>query len=366
MVANFSTITIVNNFYPEFIALFVMFSSFFLLIGTLDRKRFNLKTTLVCNIVGIFFCLSLFLSLTGQLGLIIYALLGSFSACLCLPNLIASFLENTNFNNRGSTSGILIFITYILIFFLSAFINSFYIFVTILLAIKALSILVSLKVTFKANESDAPFFAKQKNIIKLSFLSLWLIFILADAFSGFLIAQAPNSNAQIATNINIESYLFGLVSMIIGGALMDNFGRRRIMLFAFTYLGLSYGLISLTAFSFIQLAALDGIAWGILTVLFLMVLWGDACPFSNRPLWIAFSLIVTLFSQIFSTVFKAISPNLIGTSVVQLFPITSILLFLGVGIILYLPETLPDKILKKKELDDYIVQAKKVRQKYTK
>ena len=47
-----------------------------------------------------------------------------------------------------------------------------------------------------------------------------------------------------------------------------------------------------------------------------------------------------------------------------LFPITSFFLFIAAGIILTLPETLPEKIIQKKELEDYIKMAKRVKEKY--
>jgi len=49
---------------------------------------------------------------------------------------------------------------------------------------------------------------------------------------------------------------------------------------------------------------------------------------------------------------------------VQTFPLTSIFLFIAVIITLYLPETLPDKVVQARDLQDYIERAKRIKEKY--
>jgi hypothetical protein len=116
----------------------------------------------------------------------------------------------------------------------------------------------------------------------------------------------------------------------------------------------------------LPISALDGIAWGMLTVLFLLMLWGDICKPSKRTIWMAASLSIAILTYPGVIVAPHILSLLGSISQSDLFPITSFFLFIAVVIILYLPETLPEKIIQKKELEDYIHMAKKVKAKYKK
>jgi hypothetical protein len=52
-------------------------------------------------------------------------------------------------------------------------------------------------------------------------------------------------------------------------------------------------------------------------------------------------------------------------SVLAVFPLTCLFLFLAVLPLIYAPETLPEKELKERELKQYIGKAKKIKEKYT-
>jgi MFS family permease len=158
------------------------------------------------------------------------------------------------------------------------------------------------------------------------------------------------------------SQVIGLFTIFLGGILMDIYGRKKLMMFSFAYLGATYALMSFSKGVLYYFSVLDGIAWGMLTVMFLLVIWGDLCKPANRTIWIAFSLSSTMIAA----PLKIIVPYIFAMYKIStdVFPVASLFLFIAVVIILYLPETLPDKIIQKKELDDYINMAKKVKQKY--
>jgi MFS family permease len=158
------------------------------------------------------------------------------------------------------------------------------------------------------------------------------------------------------------SQVIGLVTIFLGGILMDIYGRKKLMMFSFAYLGATYAIMSVSRGSLFFFTVLDGIAWGMLTVMFLLVIWGDVCKPANRAIWIALSLSSTMIT----TPLKLIVPHIFAIYKIStdVFPIASLFLFIAVVIIQYLPETLPDKIIQKKELDDYINMAKKVKEKY--
>lgn len=148
--------------------------------------------------------------------------------------------------------------------------------------------------------------------------------------------------------------------------MMDIYGRRRLMMFSFAYLGANYAIISFSRGYLFWFTVLDGLAWGILTILFLLVLWGDLCKPSKRTKWIAASLSFSILIYPSIIVMPHVISLFTEPIVSDIFPLTSFLLFIAVVIILYLPETLPEKIIQKKELEDYIHMAKKVKEKYKK
>ena len=139
------------------------------------------------------------------------------------------------------------------------------------------------------------------------------------------------------------------------------------MMASYAYLGANYAVISFSTENLYWFTILDGIAWGILTVMFMLVLWGDLCKPSKRTVWLAASLSLSILMYPALVIAPHVVTLFAGSmDMNDLFPITSFFLFIAVVIILYLPETLPEKIIQKKELEDYIHMAKKVKQKYKK
>jgi hypothetical protein len=316
---------------------------------------------LICNAVGIAFPLLLLLEIKGIPGLLGYTFLGGISAALCLPNVISAFLSKTDYNNRGSACGIFTFMVFVVIIALSFIIDSFIALVIALVILKALGLLASSKIKSIDFSTEELVYIKTSIRTKIAFLVVWTIFTVVDAVVTTILGSVLNAS-QIQLTV-MESYIIGLVIMIVAGAFMDNYGRKRLMIIAYAYLGLDYALISVAGKSLFELTTLDGIAWGIITVLMLLVLWGDICKPTARGIWIAASLTIPYSARILILLL----PHLLGgLPFEQIFPITSIFLFVAVVIILSLPETLPDRFLQKKELEDYIQQVKKISEKYEK
>jgi hypothetical protein len=103
---------------------------------------------------------------------------------------------------------------------------------------------------------------------------------------------------------------------------------------------------------------LDGIAWGILTVYFLMVLAGDIIFPKMRAVFVSIILSLSIIGQYLLQIFWVE----IGVQIDQIFPLTVFFLFIAAVIVLILPETLPDRVMRKKELQGYIQKAKKIKE----
>jgi len=141
---------------------------------------------------------------------------------------------------------------------------------------------------------------------------------------------------------------------------MDFKGRRWTILIGFVALGLGYAALgffpSLSAIRAFFIV-IDSIAWGIFTVAFSFVIWGDIANdrraekfygLGNTPYLLALGL--ALFS---SPWLEILDPG-------KALPLASFFLFLAVIPIFFAPELLPEKVLKERELRKYVEEAKKV------
>lgn len=360
---NFNTL-IGRTIDPDLILLILDTSFFsaisFLIVGAILDQFLKKKVHLLWNLIGALFATLIFIPLDGLASAILFAILGGFSASLAIPGIISKIIGITTFENRGSTAGLFIFFVYALVFSTSIFINSVYSLAIILIAIKLInSVLVIARKPKDAANEDAALMAPSTMFLKLAFLALWGIFLLVDLLASNGAYQLLSK--ETLNMIGLQSIVLGLVSMVLGGWLMDRYGRKKLMVYSYVYLGIEYAIISITRGGLIAYTFIDGIAWGILSVLFIMVLWGDIIREKERPLYISIAFSIAIASLFFK---NFLSLSGIYFSIDQTFPSTSIFLFFAVILTLFLPETLPDKIMHGKELKDYLEQAKKIKEKF--
>jgi len=329
-----------------------------LLLGAFINKKLKLKGHLVWNLVGIIFGITLFFPVGGFAGLLLYSILGGVSTGLFIPNILSSAINRTNFENRGSVSGLLVMLTYTLIIVCSLLIYTLVGMGIFFIIIKSIGIALARKTNFNLSSSETSFM-KVEAKVKLSFGAIWFIFLMADALV-FNIASMLISDYNLAVS-RIATMTIGLASMLVGGTAMDNMGRKNLLVFSLSYLGLEYAAISLSGGALINYTFLDGFAWGILTVFFMMVLGGDIFSPSERPFYFAVVSVLALFGSYMRQTLFMIRSDL---QIIQIFPLASVFLFIAVVIMLALPETLPEKIRQKKKLQDYLVRAKKVKERY--
>lgn len=354
-----------------FICTMALASSISLFLGAFFSERYHLRLQLLSSILGILFGFFLYLPIQGEAWIIFYATLAGAASSIGLTNILAAFISKTDFSNRGSTSGIFTFLVYIILFILAILVSQLSELAIVLVILKIFSLWPSIRIKEFKFDKEVNDNIQTTPRVKLSFILVWAFFIISNIavntyLESYIIAYefAPE---EVIEEILMTSQIIGLFAIFLGGILMDVYGRKRLMMFSFAYLGATYALISFSRGLLYWFTVLDGIGWGILTVMFLLVLWGDLCKPSKRTIWMAASLSfsIALYPAMI------IAPHLLSLAekvieIQDLFPITAFFLFLAVVIILYLPETLPEKIIQKKELDDYIHMAKKVKEKYKK
>jgi len=349
-----------SEYYYTFLSALFLVSVLSMFLGAVAREKIQKEIHLIWNFLGVLFAASILLRLEGMPGLIVYSILGGVAAGLCIPDVVCHLFEITNFENRGAVSGLFIFSIYVIIFFSSTIISSVNDLAIFILILKSISMLLASKRRFQKVKIEEPAFVKHPLRVPLLYMFVWFIFLLVDVIVTNMALQKLTQSEIFV--IQLESVLLGLTAMVIGGALADNIGRRKLIIFAYLYLGIEYSFVSLSSGELIRYTFIDGIAWGILSALFLLVIWGDIGSIRARPIYAASALTIGIASIYFKNLVPALGLNY---DLTQAFPLTSIFLFLSVVITAFiLPETLPEKIMKSRELRDYIETAKKIREKF--
>ena len=161
----------------------------------------------------------------------------------------------------------------------------------------------------------------------------------------------------------IENVLVAIFA-VVAGVLLDRFGRKRIAMVGFILLGIGYSVIGLypeQMASWFFYTAVDGIAWGIFYVIFVMLIWGDLSQNANSDKFYAIGVLPFFISKYL----QLILGNYVTSGILPeaLFSFIAFFLFLAVLPLVYAPETLPAKTMKDRELKNYIEKAKKIAQK---
>jgi MFS family permease len=162
----------------------------------------------------------------------------------------------------------------------------------------------------------------------------------------------------------IENVLAGVFA-VVGGFLADIVGRKRISIVAFASLGLAYSALGIypeNILSWYLYTVIDGIAWGLLFVIFVVTVWGDLGGHMPSDKYYAVGVAPFFISKALQFTIGNDIANAIPNSAI--FSFTAFFLFLAVLPLFYAPETLPEKTMKDRELKIYIEKAEKIKQKY--
>ncbi len=194
----------------------------------------------------------------------------------------------------------------------------------------------------------------------------WIMF----SFVNYLVTPNPPSNEEFARLLGIIQTVFVGTSAVLGGIFADSVGRKRVAVSGFAMLGLSAAILgfssniseipqSVLCFN----AAIDGIAWGFLLGLFVMTLWGDLSYNTSSDKHYALGVMPFFLSKFLElTIGPNIPLNLRSSS--ALFSFAAFFLFLAVLPLSYAPETLPEKVMKERELTRYVEKAQEIAEQY--
>lgn len=331
------------------------------------RKLYFLHLWIVLGIVCSFLLILIYNVALAHIS-IIFILLG-ISFGLGMPSCLAYLADHTQIENRGLVSAIILLASNLSAFPLAIFFTALdltiYLIILTVWRIFGLLLIASLKpkekFSFEAPK-HIPFSSVLQNRQLVLYLVPWLMFGFIDRFGKIVFRNFIE--LDLYQSLLLIEPIIAVFSIFLGGLLCDRIGRKKVVIYGFVSVGFAYALIGIapmTMISWYLYIALDGITAGILSVIFLLIIWGDLSQLHKRekyyvvgsiPLFLTEAISLPLASYI-----KLIPAN-------SSFSLASFFLFVAILPLMYVSETLPEKKIRIRQLRSYAEKAKKLEEKY--
>ena len=305
---------------------------------------------------------------TSALHALTISLLFGISFGLGLPASMGYFADCTVVENRAKLGGLILCINGLGAFLLGITTVDDIILQALTLAIWRGSGLVIFLIINPSQENAG----KRRNVSFASILSQrsfilylipWIMFSLITYLS--LPVQLNILNPDMVKLFStIENVLVGVVA-IVGGFLSDTIGRKRIAITGFILLGLGYAILGVypeNLLSWYFYTLVDGVAWGIFYVIFIITIWGDLSYGASSDKYYALGGLPFFLSNFLRLIIGSYIAEAVSAHAI--FSLTAFFLFLAVLPLMYAPETLPEKKIRERELRKYIEKAKKIKEKH--
>jgi hypothetical protein len=301
-------------------------------------------------------------------GVLAIVLTLGISLGLGMPNCMGYYAGRINVENRGRIGGIIMFISGLGIALLGmAGIENVELQTLVLVALRISGLVIFLLVRPReeidgksGNPSYRHIFGQRSFI---SYIVPWIMFSLVTYLTApmqiNIIGRTQSDSLLVVGNALMA------VFAIVGGFLSDYFGRKRMAITGFALLGLGYSVLGIypeALFSWYFYTVIDGVAWGILFVIFVVTIWGDLSFGAPSDKYYAIGVLPFFASKFLELVIGDYVARYVPSYAI--FSFTAFFLFLAVLPLFYAPETLPEKRIKERELREYIEKAKKIREKH--
>ncbi len=285
---------------------------------------------------------------------------------LGMPAVMGYFSRSTGHENRGRLGGI-IFLIIGLAFYLvqSLAVGNISLASVVLALVQIMSFLLFFQLKTNSPLSSEPksthYSAVLSNRSVLLFMIPWFIFNMVNYMTIPVISGLSEGYEFLYALTILENIIMAIVS-VATGFLADSKGRKRLAIAGFAMLGVGYAAIGLFqgSFGWYIYTVADGVAWGILDVLFLFTLWGDLAQNQKSEKFYVIGSLPFLFSHFMT---RLLMPLIAWVEPVALFSFASFFLFAAVLPLFYAPETLPEKAMKSRDLKSYLEKALKKAQK---
>lgn len=321
------------------------------------------------GIVSSFFLIPIYSITAGHFS-IIFLLLG-ISFGLGMPSSLACLADYTHLENRGRISAVILLAVNLFSLPLAILFMSYNLVVNSIILTVWRGLGLVLLVFLKPETKKFPETSKRISFTSLFhdrtfvlYLIPWLMFCIIDTAEKALFGDfiGPDFLRFILTIEPIIASVF----IFVGGLLSDRIGRKRVVIYGFVSLGIAYAIIGIApmmTMAWYFYIAIDGIATGILWIIFILIVWGDLSQHGAREKYYAVGSF-PFFARSIIPLFLFPFITLVPTTAA--FSLASFFLFLAVLPLMYAPETLPEKKMEIRRLKGYVEQAKKFTEKYTK
>jgi MFS family permease len=349
----------------HFAALISSFIGGALLVNKVARK--SLFT--IWTILGVVSPVALFaLNLAPAAITLLVAVLFGVSTGLGMPNCMEYFKKSTPIEKRGRHGGLIMFATGIGVF-ASGMISFGGVEVDaatlIFWRLSGLLLLLFLAKPFREyteKEEKTSFRSLLTQRAFILYILPWIMFSLVNYLSTPV--QIRNFDESTIKILAIVGNAVLALTAVAGGHLMDRVGRKQAAITGFVLLGLSYAVLGIypaEQISWYLFTILNGMTWGILIVIFVLSIWGDISHNAPSDKYYAIGVLPFFISKFLEiAIGKYISVNILPSA---LFSFIAFFLFIAVLPLVYAPETLPEKVMKDRDLKSYIENAKKKAQK---
>jgi len=293
-----------------------------------------------------------------------------FSLGLGIPSCLARFAEFTTFQNRGRIGGLILLLSILCAPLLLVLLKGDLFMISMasfFWRIASLWVLPAFKSIETRGKKPTSFLSVFRTRSFLLYFIPLLMFCFVDSFEKAYF-ESFFEPEFFEFNKTIEP-IFGAIFALVGGVFADRIGRKKVTIYGFISLGIAYaavGIAPLWIGSWYFYSVIDGIAWGIFYLIFVLILWGDMARSDQRKeKYYAIGGIPFYLSELIVMFFIPQLKGISKESAFASFSLAAFFLFLAVLPLMYAPETLPEKKIKERELKGYIEKAKKVKEKYT-
>ena len=339
-----------------------VFSS--VIFGELVSRKFkNRVRFILCWMAAgvLLFLIPLFVDVSTYLGVLTLSLSTGVTFGFGIPTCLGYFAASTKTANRGRLGGVTFLLIGVGAYLLSLIGNE-----DVTLAMSVLAAWKNIGVIFLLALEPEKIYVKQEqtatyrhvfsNKSFLLYFIPWTMFLLVNSLI-FPINEKIFGSDLVRMSSSIEFILAG-ASAVVTGFLADSKGRKRLAMAGFALLGIGHAILGFSGniIGWWFYTIVDGITWGIFVTTFLFTLWGDLAEELRSEKYYAVGIMPYLLSTFLRFSFGTLIVDFASS---VMFSFASFFLFIAVLPLVYAPETLPEKIVKERELKSYLEKAQK-------
>ncbi len=279
------------------------------------------------------------------------------------PSCLGHFADATSFKNRGFAGGIIwscVGFTVLIFAFLINMLSP----VEAIIALTVWRFFGGAGSLFLIRKPEKEHPQKSPNYLELIrkkeillYLFPWLMFSIINFAEVPVLERVFGVDFFVFVQL-VEFALIGVFA-IVGGVIADVVGRKRVVIAGFVMLGIEYAVLSAFSASPIVVylyLALDGTTWGLFFSVFFMAIWGDLGENQKKEKYYILGGLPYLLAGFLTILIR---PYVGAISPTAAFSFASFFLFLAVLPLIYAPETLPEKVIKDRDLKSYLDKALK-------